>query len=174
MISIFHISDFHFRADHPSIERLGSLVSDIEKNRPNNDAYLVFSGDLGFSGVREQYESLLEHFFVPLESFFKKIYLVPGNHDISRKDADEDQVKSLFEDKSLSYLYNGGAKIKLENPFKGTNPLEEYQNLEALLSSSQSSNYFYWNDLNEDFDVVGFTFLLDQLDDLFVFLGVFL
>jgi len=156
VLTLFHISDFHFKADHPSVERLKILVRDIEKMLPRNDAYLVFSGDLAFSGEKNQYESLLEHFFIPLENRFKKLYLVPGNHDIDRKNSDINQSNKFLDDKAQSYLYGGHSSVTLENPFHGIDPLAEYFSLEALLSSSLDSNYFFWRDLNEDFDIVGF------------------
>lgn len=156
MFSIFHISDLHFKNDFPCIERLQLLVADIKSNLPSHDAYLVFSGDLVNEGDNDLYYSLLEYFFAPLEHSFKKMYLVPGNHDIDRNNSSYEQSIYFLQDRSQSYLYSDEQGLRLRNPFNDVNPLAQYFEIEELLSSSQYSSYFGWRDENLDFDIVGF------------------
>lgn len=155
LISFVHLSDFHFRKDYLSIERANLIVSDIIKNLPQNDVYLIFSGDLAFSGERSQYEFLLEHIFIPLEPKFRKIYLVPGNHDIYRVNASVDEAKSIFEDKTQSYLFKSSDKSLFVCPYTKSDPLANYFDFQNLISSPAESTYFYWYDKNEQFSIVG-------------------
>lgn len=156
MISLFHVTDLHFKNDYQSSERLKLLVDDIQKNIPKNDAYLVFSGDLVNAANEKLYYSLFEKFFVPLDKLFKKIYIVPGNHDIDRNQTSHELSSQYLGDKGLAYLYSPSGHILSNSPFDATSPLAQYHDFENLVSVSQESNFYGWFDPNDEFDIVGF------------------
>ena len=153
--SIVHISDLHFKIDHPCVERIQTLREDILRQIQGKKAYLVFTGDLVNAGDDDLYEALLDQFFVHLDDIFEAIYMVPGNHDVQRIQTDREQNEGFAADSTQHYLYDDQSNLKLENPFKSTDPLQNYSGLEELLSSHQIRNFFGTLDTNSDFSFVG-------------------
>ena len=153
--SVFHVSDLHFKNDHPSIERIHLLRDDMVSQAKKGRAYLVFSGDLVDAADNNLYTVLLDEFFLKLDSTFQRIYLVPGNHDVQWAISSEGQCTSFANDSSQSYLYDVHGKLKLENPFENIDPLMNYHSFQGLISRYQEENYFGSLDINSDFSFVG-------------------
>lgn len=90
---IFHVSDIHFKSEQdPVLQRTPQIASALFRYLPNADAMIVLAtGDIAYSGLREQYE-LANTFFNDIVRRIKKerdipIYVVPlpGNHDCDFK-----------------------------------------------------------------------------------------
>lgn len=92
-VALIHISDIHLRTDkgNPIIDRVQSLTAAIRSNLTTpTHCVLLVSGDIAFSGKREQYKladdlidtvglTLLQEKDIVLS--WEEIY-VPGNHDV--------------------------------------------------------------------------------------------
>jgi hypothetical protein len=64
-----------------------AIISNVASRTEKPDL-VFFTGDLAFSGSREQYELLGRRFLAPLRAVLPDgcpIYTVPGNHDVSRR-----------------------------------------------------------------------------------------
>ena len=109
-VKIVHVSDLHVKesaVDELKI-RLAAFFEDVEKICHIPD-FLVISGDLAFSGKREEYalvdELVLRPFIARFNLEPRRVIVSMGNHDINR-----DRVNSVIRDGVLSQLSsNGGA-----------------------------------------------------------------
>ena len=154
IFSLVHISDLHFKNNHPSLHRLRLLRDDILAHASNRPFYILFSGDLVHAGDDDLYGILLDHFFDPLLNEAAGIYLTPGNHDIQHQDASSIQCEELCSDKDLSYLYDKDGSLKLQNPFSSTDPICNFAALDDLISSYQEVNFFSSFDNNSHFSIL--------------------
>ena len=92
-----HLSDFHIKGtEGPSAAAdFADLLSNIKKARQEHGLtpdVVFFTGDVAFSGKSEEYERAINYFDNLLEACGlkdkrDKLYLVPGNHDVDRKQA---------------------------------------------------------------------------------------
>ncbi len=105
-IEIVHLSDIHFESsNNPISKKFPQLVSAITNIEPEIKAYiLVFSGDITFSGQKEQFKAA-EEFYLnllceiennPGEILVKSIF-VPGNHDCDL--SEENSIRALVVEK---------------------------------------------------------------------------
>jgi len=89
-----HLSDWHQGSkDFDRQVVRDALISDI-KNRTDISQnlekidFIVFSGDVAFSGKPDEYEFAKEELFEPLlkacNLSSEKLFIVPGNHDLDR------------------------------------------------------------------------------------------
>lgn len=99
---IVHLSDFHIRQENiENIKEIrAALVEDIKINCEHGQiAFLVFSGDLVFSGTKENYELALDEFILPmineLDLQENQIIYVPGNHEVDISKVDKDFSQSF-------------------------------------------------------------------------------
>jgi predicted MPP superfamily phosphohydrolase len=95
-LRVLHVSDLHFRlqdtADSQTI--IKALLSDVTStfiSKGKRPDLLVFSGDLAFSGEESaSFESAWSFLIEPLANICElgpdRIFITPGNHDISRED----------------------------------------------------------------------------------------
>lgn len=91
-ITWLHLSDWHQIGKELDREVVrDALIQDIKgRERINSDLgkidFVVFSGDVAYSGKTEQYTAAREHLFEPLleatQVDKQHLVLVPGNHDI--------------------------------------------------------------------------------------------
>lgn len=106
MVAWMHISDWHQRgADLDRETVLESMLDDIkDRSRKISPSlskidFVIFSGDLAFSGQKEEYESALVNFINPLLECLglpkDRFFIVPGNHDVDRSRITEDQEAKL-------------------------------------------------------------------------------
>jgi formylglycine-generating enzyme required for sulfatase activity/predicted phosphodiesterase len=92
-----HLSDWHQRG--PDFDRQvvrDALLADLRDRAKLNPAlaevdFVIFSGDAAWSGKAEEFKAAREVFFDPVMSVLteggqppNKLFLVPGNHDLSR------------------------------------------------------------------------------------------
>ena len=154
LFSLVHISDLHFKNNHPSLHRLRLLRDDILECPSNRPFYIVFSGDLVHAGDDDLYGILLDEFFDPITDRATGIYLTPGNHDIQHQDASKLECERFFSDKDLTYLYHEDGQLRLENPFSATDPLSNYSALNDLISSNVAASFFGAVDNNPHFSLI--------------------
>jgi predicted phosphodiesterase len=94
-IQWLHLSDWHEKGSEfdRGVVR-DALIRDIRERERISAAlvridFVIFSGDLAFSGKAEEYEAAREHLLDPvMESIGlgrDRLFLVPGNHDLSRE-----------------------------------------------------------------------------------------
>lgn len=105
-ITWLHLSDFHFKNNHDidgnvneyyRNKVLEPLLDDIDKYPKKLKLkidFILITGDLAFSGKKDEYEHVAKFLDMLLEKFDnlskKNIFLVPGNHDINR-----DNIKNI-------------------------------------------------------------------------------
>ena len=95
-ITWLHLSDWHQKKSGESDRQLvlDALISDIkERNFLSPHLYkidfIVYSGDVAFSGQPEEYIAARRNFFNPLLEAANlrrdQLFIVPGNHDLNKK-----------------------------------------------------------------------------------------
>lgn len=87
-----HLSDFHFGKDGYDEEQFGLKIidklSDLVQKGNNPDAIFV-TGDIAYGGITDQYNQF-DTLLLKIDEMFPektrpRIYVVPGNHDLNRK-----------------------------------------------------------------------------------------
>jgi formylglycine-generating enzyme required for sulfatase activity len=89
-----HLSDWHQKGREFDRDKVrDALLQDIEQRAAiHSDLrtidFVVFSGDVAYHGVQEEYEAAVEQLFSPvLERAgvgWDRLFVVPGNHDVDR------------------------------------------------------------------------------------------
>ena len=88
-LSVIHISDIHINNESDSIfSKVEKLKTACVSSLPSNGAVIIaISGDIAFSGKKEQYD-LAKNMFKEIAEYIKQeknsdvnIFFVPGNHD---------------------------------------------------------------------------------------------
>ncbi|HPT37864.1 MAG TPA: metallophosphoesterase, partial [Methanothrix sp.] len=93
-VTWLHLSDWHQKGkDFDRQIVLRAMLKDIrERVKINSDLekidFVVFSGDVAFSGKAEEYKAAKEQFFEPILEACgvepDNLFIVPGNHDLDR------------------------------------------------------------------------------------------
>jgi len=93
-INWLHLSDWHQKGNEFDRQVvLKALLKDIREREKINPSlkmidFVIFSGDIAFSGKAEEYQTATEQFFEPLLDACgltaKQLFIVPGNHDLDR------------------------------------------------------------------------------------------
>ena len=131
-VTWLHLSDWHQKGkDFDRQVVLRSLLKDIkERNKISPTLwkidFVIFSGDVAFSGKSEEYETAKEQFFQPLLEACglepSKLFIVPGNHDLNRDDFSllpSDLKKPLSGEKEVQkWLTEDRKKDRLLDPFQ--------------------------------------------------------
>jgi hypothetical protein len=127
-----HLSDWHQGEDEFDREVvLDHLLKDIRKRKEINPSlevvdFVVFSGDLAYSGKPDQYKLAQTQFLQPIldecDLDKNRLFIVPGNHDI---DIDEFQMlpsellKPLTSDRQVQiWLTDDRKRTRLLEPFR--------------------------------------------------------
>lgn len=149
-ISIIHLSDFHFSKENESEIKtlLDSLIEDINKLRDEYDIfpnYIVISGDIANKGVKSDYDFALKWLHKVMETFnisSDRVFMVPGNHDIDRKELLEfSQIKFIDQRSVNKFLESDGEKEALS---KKLNNFFNFIN-EFYGEKNPYSNNFYFS-----------------------------
>lgn len=101
---ILHLSDIHFRkleigsAQDPNIHLRNELIRDVEEQceQLGPPDVIIVSGDVAFAGDPEEFEfasQWLRQLCLRSGSSMKSVFVVPGNHDVVRKQADSLMVQ---------------------------------------------------------------------------------
>ncbi len=142
LLSIVHLSDFHFKKGASSIQRLNKLIEDIKEQTKLEKPILCFTGDLVHSGDENFFNNLYKHFFHTMADHFSEIYFTPGNHDIQRSMTNSIKSNEFIADTEECYLLDNRSNLKLQHPYEN-NPLENYFILQDAVCDFDSSNFYY-------------------------------
>jgi predicted phosphodiesterase len=126
-----HLSDWHQRGkDFDRDVVRDALIDDISKRANIHSAlakldFIIFSGDVAFSGQAEEYQVALEQFFTPLLKTTgvqrKRFFFVPGNHDLDRDELNylPPDIKQPFttESQVQDWLIDNKKRNHLLKPF---------------------------------------------------------
>jgi len=124
-IMFLHLSDLHIKEDSQINFKIDKLVSATQSIDKVDKCILICSGDLAFSGKKEEYNNVRSFFHTLLSKLgncknqYIKTYFVPGNHDMllssdARTSAD---IQSYFQEEKEDYHFNLDLKLQ-DNFFK--------------------------------------------------------
>jgi predicted phosphodiesterase len=153
-----HLSDWHQRG--PEFDRSvvrDALIKDLNRRRELSDAlesidFVVFSGDLVFSGKSYEFDAASREFLAPVLEAARvpkdRVFLVPGNHDLDRGSLDllPPLLKTLKDRTTVSQWLTTAARRQAL-----MQPMREYAEfIERLLGSHAPVEpaYGYWKVLN--------------------------
>ncbi|WP_283010950.1 metallophosphoesterase [Cronobacter turicensis] len=149
MKNIIHLSDLHlsnsnslgfyYKNAAQIIDKLIDDVKSIEKSRGIKFDTIFFTGDLAFSGGADEYllfeeniqNKLINELSIEIENF----YIIPGNHDVSRKNVKivEKKVReTTVED--LNELFNA-----IDDGIEGWDRLKNYFEYEEKMNPVKSN-----------------------------------
>ena len=131
-ILLLHLSDIHIKdASFCDDKYIHSIISALSEVPKFEQVILLFSGDIAFSGKREQYEHA-KHFLGKIIKNIKEKYLdddkkvhtiiVPGNHDINfnGQSRDRAEIAKTWKEHGLQNYIEGDI-AKMSNFFEFAN-----------------------------------------------------
>lgn len=164
MIRLLHFSDIHFKYPDccnldtdPNVSIRDTLRVDISdycsKDSKNIDAILI-TGDIAFSGRQEEYEaasSWIEELCESTGCSKLDVYVVPGNHDVNRTDADQLILNTIRE--ALSNLKDEKERTSQLDKYLSDStasnvilyPMQNYNTFAAKYSCGISDKKTFWN-----------------------------
>ena len=127
-----HLSDWHQGGSEFDRQVVrGALLKDIQERTKISSSlikidFIIFSGDVAFSGKPEEYRAAREQFFQPLLDACKvdpgQLFIVPGNHDLDIgefKLLPGELLKPLNSEAEVqSWLTDSRARSRLLEPFQ--------------------------------------------------------
>jgi formylglycine-generating enzyme required for sulfatase activity/predicted phosphodiesterase len=145
-----HLSDWHQKG--PDFDRAvvrDALLRDVRERAKIDPAladvdFVIFSGDVAWQGNAEEFQAARENLFEPvlkeLALLPKDLFLVPGNHDLSREHIQEmlpDALKKPLEsdEQVQKWLLDEKRRSRVLEPF------EAYANFVAGFSGQKSAAY---------------------------------
>jgi predicted phosphodiesterase len=154
-----HLSDWHQKGrEFDRRVVLDALIKDIkdraeiDKNLAKID-FIIFSGDIAYSGKPEEYKEAIEQLFKPLleicELKADRLIMVPGNHDLNRKSLD------VFLNGLLTIL-NSYDKVKecINEEYSRSKILEPFQAFTNFVAELTGQNYPNYSNIRE-FNIEG-------------------
>lgn len=149
-----HLSDWHQKGEDFDRKVVrDALIEDIKnRSKISKDLgkvdFIVFSGDLAFSGKKEEYQAAETHLIEPVLDATGldkgQFFIVPGNHDLDLESFEllpEGLKKPLTNDDDIKkWLADNKKRSKILEPFEAYKEfVKEYANgnLSAYASSSQ-------------------------------------
>lgn len=159
--AICHFSDIHFKIDERNaIEKRGELIAAAidEQIVSLDEITIVISGDIAYSGKKEEFEKAYKFFMNIKDELNKRnhrvtYFSVPGNHDCDFKNIDEKERKEII-DKILVNKKDNDTDLK-----KLTLPQANFLSFQQKLNKEV------------DFDGVSFYFRKKFSNYSIVFLG---
>ena len=145
-LHIIHLSDLHVHGtDDVVLKRVDALSQCLEKEINGNDeVVLLVSGDIAFSGAKNQFDAAEFHFRKLEQSLQESLgktpswVMVPGNHDGSFKDSDQNRL----------FIIDGVIRLddekKIDDSVIATavQPLSEYFDFEKRMRASAAPAVF--------------------------------
>ena len=146
-ITIIHLADMHVSIEQSTEfkKRAKAFLADLNNLNISPDL-VVISGDLSFSGKKEQYDIVHNNLLSPLCKMAgiepHQIVICMGNHDIDRTTVDK-----IIEKGILSTVKTGD--------FSPLNDDDKYKAMEGAFIDFCSSNGYSYSPVNVfDFDVL--------------------
>jgi len=156
-IKWLHLSDFHIKLyeDYKTSPIFEALKEDIvelmKKHLINSFDFIIVTGDLAFYGKHEDYKgvkTLLDNIKNYTHTPKKRIFIVPGNHDVDRSIVQNQkyQLKSEWRSETEAENFLKGDKDVLNAFFKKFNGFSEFiRNFFRGKRSFTPDNYFSIN-----------------------------
>ena len=153
---ILHLSDIHFRkseigtAQDPNFHLRNELVRDVEQQckRLGPPDVIIVSGDVAFAGHPEEYEFAtlwLTELCRRSGSSMESVFVVPGNHDVVREQADSYMVQLVHR-----AIKEAGDNANHEIARQLTNPEAQRLLYQSLNNYNQFSLQFFCDMLPPD------------------------
>ncbi|HLO85793.1 MAG TPA: SIR2 family protein [Nostocaceae cyanobacterium] len=132
-ITWLHLSDWHQQGITILDRRVvrDALIRDIEERENISPDlakidFIIFSGDVAYSGKKEEYEAAREYLFDPVLKATglstKRLFIIPGNHDLDRTAFEllPEPILKHFEghEQVTSWLTNERKREHLREPFE--------------------------------------------------------
>lgn len=175
MIRLLHFSDIHFKFPEccdletdPNTSIRDKLIGDIEqhcsKDNKNVDAILI-TGDIAFAGKKEEYDvasTWIDQLCELTRCRKQDVYVVPGNHDVDRNQANGVVVNALRE--QISVINNKIDRDKAFSKFLSDTtaghallyPMQNYNNFASKYNCGINSESAHWNQkikISEDIEL---------------------
>lgn len=127
-----HLSDWHQKGEEfdRNVVR-DALLEDIKARKIistelNEIDFIIFSGDVAFSGRAEEYQAAKDQLFDPLLKVCglksERLFVVPGNHDLDRSEFEmlPEELKKPFDSdaKVQKWLFDDRKKARILEPFQ--------------------------------------------------------
>jgi predicted phosphodiesterase len=168
-ITWLHLSDWHQGAEDNDkslvqFDRLNvvlpKLIEDI-KNRKEISPdlsqvdFIVFSGDVAFSGKKEQYDNAYQNFFDPILKATNltkdQLFIVPGNHDLDREVVKDSDYSSV-----LKQPFGDGDDFKTDEDVKKALTDNKKERFKSLLKPFSSFKEFLGKHPEENEPIYGY------------------
>lgn len=133
-LSWLHLSDWHQKGSNFDRDVVrDALIEDIALRtkidpKLKNIDFIIFSGDIAFSGKKEEYDTALNELLNPILETCglnpKRVFIVPGNHDMDREITgslpSEFQGAPKVDDREIinEWLTNDKKRCNLMEPFQ--------------------------------------------------------
>src|SRR5438128_3460167 len=130
-VTWLHLSDWHQRgADFDRQVVRDALLEDLRRRTKISPKlepidFIVFSGDLAFSGKESEYKTAASEFLEPVLETVQvnrsRLFLVPGNHDLDRQELQLlPPLRTLFRDrkKIVELLSDVDRRVALFQPMR--------------------------------------------------------
>lgn len=122
-IQFLHLSDLHINNDTQNNFKIDKIISAVQSVGIVDKCILICSGDLAFSGTKNDYKYVRSFFGTLLNKLgknknqFIEIYLVPGNHDmiLSSDVRDSATILEYYKNKKEDEFFN--IELKLQDYF---------------------------------------------------------
>lgn len=124
-ITIVHLSDFHFEQDSKNhcTDLIDKLSASIASHSSGEELFLLVTGDVAFSGLKEEYLIASEYFeklqreIQSRTGMVPKMLIVPGNHDCDFKLAGQPRdiiIRDDFEGDITQETYDLCRSVQVE------------------------------------------------------------
>jgi len=122
-IQFIHLSDLHINNDTQANFKIDKIISAVQSVGIVDKCILICSGDLAFSGTKNDYKYVRSFFSILLNELgknknqFIETYLVPGNHDmiLSPDARNSATILEYYKEKKEDEYFNN--ELKLQDNF---------------------------------------------------------
>jgi len=160
-LSFIHLSDIHFvkSSDDPSdIDKdlRDAIINDLEingKENLKNVAGILVTGDIAFSGNRNEYEIAKEYLNRVCDVFHispSDVYCVPGNHDVNQAIVNGSDLifaaqNAVDKESIIDAADKTFSRYISDNNFNALfKPIDEYNEFAKRFECDISSNNIFW------------------------------
>jgi len=157
-----HLSDWHQNGNDINRQIVRDRLIDDIQNRVsiNNDLekidFIVFSGDIAWSGKTDEYERAKTELFEPLIEACdldpKRLFIVPGNHDLDTSKIPSRLLAPLESNDDTNYWLSNGNRLEALRPLRNFSDfVSEYTKQETPDFASIRN----WNINGRDVSLIG-------------------
>ena len=160
MICWCHLSDLHFKREEVYNQNvvLKALWKDLIQFRDNGFEFdfIVFTGDIAFRGIAEEYQAARDEFFVDLLKTTgidkSRLLLIPGNHDCRRDIVNKlvNPLTGISDSNKLTKFFQEKVNVKIYGE-----PQDDFFNfVEATTGERSPSRFWTQKDIPKDDKII--------------------